>query len=97
MAHHPNTDYHACAIMVSDLYSGKRIDFVCVFGCSVYRATFPLTFNEIRNYGKGEGWKVFFGVTVGITISVFLASFLRRTGQLFISAKTIIEGCVQQV
>ena len=60
----------------------------------MYRATFPLTFNEIRNYGKGEGWKVFFGVTVGITISVFLANFLRRTGQLFISAQTIIEGCV---
>lgn len=47
---------------------------------AVYRATFPLSFKEIKNFNKGEGVKVTFGVTVGLVIAVFLASFLRKSG-----------------
>ena len=47
----------------------------------VYRATFPLTFKEIKNANKGDGLKVLFGVVVGVTIGVVLAEFLTKTGQ----------------
>lgn len=48
--------------------------------CSVYKATFPLTFKEIKSHGKGDGLKVVVGVAVGVTIGVFLARFLSQTG-----------------
>lgn len=45
----------------------------------VYRATFPLSFKEIKNINKGDGWKVLFGVVVGVAVGVFLSEFLSNT------------------
>ena len=45
----------------------------------MYRATFPLSFKEIKNVNKGDGWKVLFGVVVGVTFGLFLSDFLSNT------------------
>ena len=45
----------------------------------MYRATFPLSFKEIKLDAKKDNWKVFFGTCIGISVGVVLSEILRRT------------------